>query len=65
MLWKLIFYAHLAGLLELGTYSDLSECQIWATKLNEQRVWTSEFRSFDLRGDTNMSYRCMPAPDLG
>ena len=63
MAWKLIFYAHMAGLLELGTYSDLSECQRWASELNEQKVWTSDRRRFDLSsGETNMSYRCVPVP---
>jgi hypothetical protein len=63
MVWKLIFYAHMAGLLDLGTYSDLSECQRWAAELNKEKVWSSEYRYFDLSsGETNMSYRCVPVP---
>ena len=64
MVWKLIFYAHMAGMLELGTYSDLSECQRWAGELNEQKVWVSRWGAFDLKSDdSRMSYRCIPVPE--
>lgn len=64
MVWKLIFYAHLAGVLEVGSYSDLSECKEMAAELNKQKVWVSEWGAYDLKSDdSRMSYRCIPVPE--
>jgi hypothetical protein len=63
MVWKLIFYAHLVGMLEVGSYSELSECKSMAAELNKQKVWQS-YSYFDLQSDdSRMSYRCIPVPE--
>ena len=63
MVWKLIFYVHLVGLVEIGEYKDADECAKLAGKLNEGFVYTKEGYGHDLaKEDSRMNYICVPAP---
>ena len=65
MVWKLIFYVHMAGLVEIGEYGDADECAKLAGELNKEFVYSSEYRGWDLTHDSKMRYICAPAPKPG